>query len=372
MTAAFSPEDFASSDEDLAMVRDQARQWAGKARPVAALRAARERPLQGPRDAALASELAELGWLGALIPADFGGSGLGLDAAVAIMLECGRTLAATPLAAHFAASAMIVRAASEAQKRHWLPGLADGTTIAAVAPPAALAARTGDGLQIALADAGWTLSGRLSLVPEADGADLLLLSAAFEGETILLLAETRTAGVALAPCRLLDARGYADIHFDGVVLPAEARLDGDAGALVDHGAILAAAELAAIAREGFELTLAHLKTREQFGQPLGHFQALQHRAVAMFEAVELLEPVVLAAARAAGAPDGGGLLASTAKALANQTMRLVGRDMIQLHGGMGMTDEHDIGLFLKRGRALELAWGTSAYHQDRYARIMGF
>jgi alkylation response protein AidB-like acyl-CoA dehydrogenase len=203
-------------------------------------------------------------------------------------------------------------------------------------------------------------------------ADLLIVAAREGGEARLFLVRGDAAGVERRPRRMADSRGYADVRFENA--PAEP-LGGPEvlPALLDRAYASLAAEMLGSAAQAFETTLDYLKTRTQFGQLIGGFQALQHRAAQMFVELELARSCVEAALAAAdaGAADLPAL-ASLAKARANDAFHRVSNEMVQMHGGIGMTDEHDAGFYLKRARTAEALFGASAFHRDRYARLMGF
>jgi alkylation response protein AidB-like acyl-CoA dehydrogenase len=179
---------------------------------------------------------------------------------------------------------------------------------------------------------------------------------------------------------MVDSRNSADIGFTNVRVPASALLgaeDGAAAALarvLDVGRIMLAAEMFGMAQEAFETTLNYLKQRQQFGVIIGTFQALKHRAVAMYNEIELSRSVLYAALTALdeGRDADVARLASVGKARLNETLHLVSNEAIQLHGGIGMTDQVDVGLYLKRARVAEAALGTTAFHRDRYASLLGF
>jgi len=232
--------------------------------------------------------------------------------------------------------------------------------------------------------AGWTLSGAKTFVLEGAAADLLVVSARTAGEpgqtegVSLFLVPGGAAGVSRQRLKLADSRGAANIRFDGVQVGPEALL-GPAGggwptleATLDQARVALAAEMLGAATQAFETTLDYLKTRTQFGQLIGSFQALQHRAAKMYTDLELARSAVEAALAAIDAGEDVRELASLAKAKAGEAFHLVSNEMVQMHGGIGMTDEHDAGFYLKRARAAEAAFGSPAYHRDRYARIQGY
>ncbi len=275
---------------------------------------------------------------------------------------------------------------SPAQKDEWLSRLAAGEATAAFAiderphhSPAATA------LRATRTPSGWRLDGRKVFVVDGPSADLLIIVARTEGEPgdaqglSLFLTPAGSAGVERRILSTVDSRPAADIDLHGVELPQEALLGPEAAgsALTEQVLDLAraglAAEMSGAAAQAFDITLDYLKTRSQFGQLIGSFQALQHRAAKMFTALEMTRSCVWAALDAIDEEANDvRALCSLAKAKACDTLHLVSNEMVQMHGGIGMTDAHDAGLYMKRARVAEALYGGAAFHRDRYARLMGF
>jgi alkylation response protein AidB-like acyl-CoA dehydrogenase len=299
-----------------------------------------------------------------------------------VMGAAGRTLPATPLlsTALIGAAALNCLATPTQAARH-LPGLLAGKTIFA------LAADEGphhDPRRIATAarrdGADFVLDGTKSFVLDGHVADMLVVAARTAADGItLFLVPADAPGVQRTRLAMVDSRNAAGIRFAGVRVPAAAMLGGaDAGApaldrLLDAARAGLAAEMLGTATEAFGRTLQYLKDRKQFGVPIGSFQALKHRAALMFAEIEVTRSAVLAAllAQDAGAADAPAL-ASLAKAKANETLHLCSSEAIQMHGGIGMTDEHEIGFFLKRARVAEITLGSTDFHRDRYAALAGY
>jgi alkylation response protein AidB-like acyl-CoA dehydrogenase len=218
---------------------------------------------------------------------------------------------------------------------------------------------------------GGVLNAAKRFVPDGVAADLLVVAAQGPDGPALFLAPTDAAGLQGRPRRLTDSRGWADIELANV--PAEPLGGPDLlGRVLDTAYALSAAEMLGTAGAAFEMTLAYLKTRTQFGQLIGGFQALQHRAAQMFTELQLAQSCVEAALSAADAGSPFSALASLAKARANDALHRVSNETVQMHGGIGMTDEHDAGLYLKRARTAEALYGSSSFHRDRYARLHRF
>ena len=373
--------------EDLTILRDAARNWVSDRAPIAALRRLRDAGAWAKGyDEATWADIVALGWPGVIIPEAFGGSEFGYAALGYVLEELGRTLAASPLHATLAAAGALLIGGAEAQKQHWLPRIAAGEVTAALAvdegphhAPEHIALRAS---QI---DDGYVLNGTKRFAPDAGGAGLVIVAARLAGQAgdtgglILFLVEQGTPGLGVRPLHAVDNRGVADLSFAAVHVGAGQVL-GAAGQgwavlepALDRARATLAAEMLGTAMQAFEVTLDYLKTRTQFGQTIGTFQVLQHRAAKMFTELELTRSAVAAALAAidANAPDVPAL-ASLAKARANDTLHLISNEMVQMHGGIGMTDAFDAGLYLKRARVAEALYGSSAYHRDRYARIGGY
>ena len=368
------------------MLRDAAAGWVRERAPIAALRSLRGRADHAAFDPALFAEMAEMGWTGVVVPEADGGFGLGHAGMGLLAEELGRNLVASPLvgSAVVAASALVLGGTAE-QKARWLPGLVSGEIHAALAvdeglrhDPAAIAfvARQ-DG-------ADWRLEGTKRPVFEATGAGLLLLAARSAGQpgeeagVTLFLCPGDAPGLALSPLDHIDSRVAAVATFDGVRLSGDAVL-GVAGqgfglldAALDRGRAVLAAEMLGSAQQAFDTTVEYLRTRVQFDQPIGSFQALQHRAADLLGELELARSAVRGALAALDAGSGdAALLASLAKAMAGKAFRRAAQEMIQMHGGIGMTDEHDAGLYFKRAQVADLTLGNVAFHRERYARLLG-
>lgn len=370
----------ALNDEQI-MLRDMAREWVQNEAPVSAFRKVRDARSEIGFDPAAFAAMAEMGWMGIIIPETYGGSDFGYRSLGLVLEETGRTLVASPLpASGLAAAAALVLGGSEDQKQRWLPRIASGELVATVAldegprhDPAKIETRaepSGEG--------GWRISGTKAFVAEGDSAGLFILAARTEAGVGLFLVPGDVPGLSRSPRRMADSRSHAEVRLEGVELGGDALLGGEDGAalidqVLDRARVGTAAEMLGMAEQAFQTTLDYLKTRVQFGQTLASFQALQHRMAKLYTEIELMRSVVEAALEAIdrGQSDVP-LLASLAKATANEALHLMSREMIQLHGGIGMTDEHEAGFYLKRARVLENMWGNASFHRERFARLSGF
>ena len=368
--------------EEQTILRDSARAWAKDQAPVGAFRKMRDSGNELGFDRGTFTAISNMGWTGVIIPEAYGGSEFGYRSIGLVLEELGRTLTAAPLiGSAVGAASAIMLGGTDAQKQAWLPGIAEGKVIAALAVDegsrhapetmATVATRTKD---------GYTLSGTKTFVLEGLAADLLVV-AARTGErhgVTLFLVPADTKGITRQRRQLIDSRGYADIVFTDVKLGSDSVLGtADNGSdlldkVLDRARAATAAEAYGVTLQAFETTVEYMKTRVQFGQTIGSFQALQHRAAKLFTDIQMVRGVVDAALEAIDedSPNTAEMV-SLAKTMVNDLINLVSREMIQLHGGIGMTDAHDAGFYLKRARTLEASFGTSAYHRERYARLKG-
>jgi alkylation response protein AidB-like acyl-CoA dehydrogenase len=374
-------------NEEQSMLRDAAKAWVAEKSPVTAFRKLRDSGSADGFDPAAWKEMCEMGWAGILIPEAFGGSGLDMLTMGLVLEETGRTLTASPLlsSAVIATSALLI-AGSEDQKREWLPKLAEGNAIGTLAlDESAHHAPSRVALTAAKDGKGWKLSGKKIFVQDGGAANVFIVAARTSGNpgdaagTTLFLVKADTAGLSRQKLKSVDSRGVANLEFENVTVGADAVLGTvDQGFAVlefvlDRARAGLAAEMLGASVQSFEVTLDYLKTRVQFGQAIGTFQALQHRAAKMFTELELTRSCVEAALvgidkSANDIP----ALASLAKATASELWHLVSNEMVQMHGGIGMTDVHDAGLYLKRARVAEALFGGASFHRDRYATLMGY
>ena len=333
-------------------------------------------------------QMAELGWVGILVPETYGGAGMGL-ADLAVVLEAlGRTLAPEPfLSTVLLAGQLLTRVGSEAQQQTWLPGIVTGDKILTVAYQEARsryelhrvttkAERQGE---------NWLLSGEKIQVLDGNTADGLIVSARTAGAAndhrgiTLFLIPKETPGLTVTRQQRVDNRAVTLVTFDGVKVGPESVVGSPnegvqiLSQIVDRATVGLCAEMLGGMSQIFDDTLAYLKTREQFGVLIGTFQALKHRAARLFMEIELARSSVMAAARAADAGDAEfEALISLAKARCSDTFILAANEDIQMHGGIGMTDEHDAGFYLKCARVAEMTFGDAAWHRDRWARLHGY
>lgn len=365
--------------DETRMVRESALDFFHENSPVTELRRLRDAndPDGFSRD--LWRRMAELGWTGFLVPEDDGGSDFGMMGLAQVMEAAGRTLAATPLmSTALLGASLLALAGSEAQKADYLQPLLAGEHITALAleegtrhaPDAIALTAENDG-------AGYRLNGRKTFVLDGHVADTLIVAArTAHGVTLFLVPGDAAERMRLS---MVDSRNAALVQLRDVRLGPDAVLgpvDGGAGLLtlvLERARAGLAAEMLGGAQEAFDRTLQYLKDRKQFGVAIGSFQALKHRAATMFCEVEMTRSATTAAASALDIQaNDAAVLVALAKYKANETFYLCGNEGIQMHGGIGMTDEHEIGFFMKRSRVAQATFGDSRFCRDRYAALMGY
>lgn len=374
-------------NEDQQQLKDAAHAFIQDKSPVSALRKLRDEENPDGFDRALWAEMVELGWPGIIIPEEFGGSEFGYTGLGVVLQEMGRTLTASPMVSTvlIGASAYML-GASDVRKKAMLPEIAAGKKIVALAleegprhAPYNIATRGGPSVD------GYRISGSKTFVLDGQVADELIVVARESGEPgdrdglTLFLVDAKAPGVKITPTRMADSRNAANITFNGASasgdkIIGEKKKGADVlDAILDRARIGLAAEMLGAIEVAFEMTVEYLKTRQQFGRPIGSFQGLAHRAAEMFCEVELSKSVVLDALSAIDDNrDDIAQAASLAKARLNDTFHLISCEMLQMHGGIGMTDEADIGFYMKRARVAAATFGDSAFHRDRYATLEGY
>ena len=374
-------------NEEQSMLRDSARGLISDKAPVSHLRQLRDAKDATGFSRDLWRAFAEMGFSGLLIPEDFGGSGLGCVEAGVVMEEIGRTLMPSPfLSTAVLAASALSRGGSAAQKSEHLPKIADGSLLAALAIDEGAKHRP---LQTRMAAVrsgnGFKLSGAKAFVVDGHTADLLIVAARTAGAAgerdglTLLLVDPKSKGIETERTAMVDSHNAARIVFSDV----EVNADGVLGE-VDHGGALlegvlnigrsaVASEMVGLSEEVFNRTVGYLKDRKQFGKLIGEFQALQHRAAQLYIEIEITRAAVLKALQTLdGNLDNAGAAVAVAKARAGSTATLAVQEGVQMHGGMGMTDQFDIGFFMKRARVCQELFGDSNFHADQLARMKNY
>jgi alkylation response protein AidB-like acyl-CoA dehydrogenase len=369
--------------EEQSMLRDSARGLISEHAPVSHLRQLRDSGDATGFSRDLWKTFAEMGFAGLLVPEDFGGSGLGCVEAGIVMEEIGRTLMPSPfLSTAVLAASALSRGGSAAQKSLHLPQISDGSLLAALAIDEGTKHRP---LQISLeakrSGNGFRLNGAKAFVVDGHTADLLIVagrSAGIAGERdglTLFLVDPKSRGIATERTAMVDSHNAARIVFDNVEVDADSVLgEVDRGyelleGVLNVGRGAVASEMVGLSEEVFGRTVNYLRERKQFGKAIGEFQALQHRAAQLYIEIEITRAAVLKAQQMLDANfDHAGGAVSVAKARAGSTATLAVQEGVQMHGGMGMTDQFDIGFFMKRARVCQELFGDSNFHADQLAR----
>ncbi len=369
------------------MLRDSARSFLQGSAPIDQLRRLRDDASSDGYDRSTWRSMVELGWAGVLIPEEHGGVAMGHVAAGVIAEEMGRTLTASPfLSTAVMGAVAIANNGSASQRERWLPAIADGSTNVAVAVDEyrshspALVSTT-----VQSSGRDFRISGSKSFVADGHVADLILVSGRTSGDDkdengiSLFLVPRGSAGITIERQMMVDSRNSASVQLDDVMVDADS-LVGKVGSgyamleqVLDAGRACLAAEMLGSAEECLAQTIDYLSTRRQFDRTIGSFQALQHRAAHLFSEIEIGRSAVM---RALQALDAGSkerqLIVSVAKSKVGRVAQLAAQEAIQMHGGIGMTDEINIGLFLKRVRVAEALYGDANFHADKFARMRNY
>jgi alkylation response protein AidB-like acyl-CoA dehydrogenase len=365
--------------EDQSMLRDTARELMAAEGSIAnQLRHWRDKGCSDGFGHALWKQFAELGLTGILVDEADGGLGLGHVEAGIVIEEIGRNLTPSPFL--ITAVAVVEALRGTAQRERWLPGILSGETVAALAldegpkhRPEAIA------MSAERAGNGFRLSGSKQFVVQGASADLIVVAARTEEGLTLFAVEKDARGLEVEGVRLADASIGARLGFGDVEVDADSVIGevGQGEALLHRvlsaGRAGAAAEMVGLASGAMGMTVDYLKQRKQFGRLIGEFQALQHRAAHLYSELEIARAAALKAQQLLDeGSEEAELMVSVAKAKAGRVSTMAVQEGVQMHGGIGMTDEYDIGLYMKRDRVLNELFGDANYHADKVARMKGY
>jgi alkylation response protein AidB-like acyl-CoA dehydrogenase len=373
--------------EEQSMLRDSARGLISDKAPVSHLRQLRDSNDATGFSRELWRAFAEMGFSGLLVPEAFGGSGLGCVEAGVVMEEIGRNLMPSPfLSTAVVAASALSRGGSDAQKSRYLPKIADGSLLAALAIDEGAKHRPLQTRMRAVRSGnGFRLNGDKAFVVDGHAADILIVAARTAGAAgerdglTLFLVDPKAKGMATERTAMVDSHNAARIVFDNVEVDADGVLGevDQGGGLLDgvlnigRGAV--ASEMVGLSEEVFGRTVGYLKERKQFGKLIGEFQALQHRAAQLYIDIEITRAAVLRALQTLdGNFEQAGAAVAVAKARAGSTATLAVQEAVQMHGGMGMTDQFDIGFFMKRARVCQELFGDANFHADQLARMKSY
>ncbi len=369
-------------NEDETMLRDSTQGYFADKAPVAALRQLRDTQDAVGFDRQLWSDMGEMGFAGVLVDEEHGGVDMGFMAAGLIAEQKGANLTASPFFSTSVLAASTLRTAgNQAQRDTYLPRIAGADIVMALAVDEGNK-HNPDAMQTRAEKSGngFKLNGHKAMVVDGHIADQIIVAAKTSDDGIsLFLVNPDTPGLSIERTLMVDYHNAARLELDDVEVDGDAligALDGGGDTLahvLNVGRAIASAELLGASAQAFGNTLDYIKERKQFGKIIGEFQALQHRAAEMYTEMELARSCVYAALSALDSdqPDVPTICAMT-KAKLGEVAKRVGLEGIQMHGGVGMTDEYDIGLYLKRIRVLQELLGDEHYHAHRLARAKGF
>ena len=373
--------------EEQEMLRDSARGFLDEKAPVSALRALRDAQDEIGYSKSLWKEMAEMGWAGILVDEKHGGSEFGFVGAGVLAEEMGRTLTASPfLTTSILGATALQKFANGAQQDEFLPAISSGDLVMALAADeSSKHAPAKTALKASKSGNGFELSGAKTFVADGHVADKIIVAgrtAGAPGEEdgiTLFLVDGASKGLSCERTIMVDSRNAARLNFDKVQVTGEdvlGEVDSGYGALeavLSAGRAGLAAEMSGASQAAFQMTTDYLKERKQFGQIVGTFQALQHRAAHLYSEIELVKSAVLKALQDLDANFGiAGVTCSLAKAKASEVAKLASQEAVQMHGGIGMTDEYDLGFYMKRIRVAQEMFGDFAFHADRIARMRGY
>ena len=376
--------------EDEQLLRDSARHFCQDNAPISVVRRLRDEKSELGYDEAIWRQMIELGWPGMAIAEKYGGFEFGYTGLGLVLEETGRTLASSPLISSVLLGASLLsEAGNEEQKSKLLPQIVAGELRLAVgvdegphhAPSRVACSAVKEGTE-------YILTGTKSFVLDGQTADKLIVSARTSGEPhseggiSLFMLEANAQGLQIQGASMVDSRNAANLVMDQVRVSEDSLLGAEGAGFMaldtalDIARIGVASEMLGSVQEVFQRTVEYLKQREQFGVQIGAFQALQHRAAQMYSEIELCRSAVLGALRCLDDPSATAkdraIMASLAKAKLSEVSETVSNEGIQMHGGIGMTDEFDIGFFLKRARVAQQFLGDASFHRDRYAKLHNF
>ena len=376
--------------EDQQLLKDSAKNFCEQSAPVSVLRSLRDSGDKDGFSRDVWNQMVELGWAGMAVPEAYGGFDFGYGGLGVVLEETGKTLVSSPLIATVLLSATAINElGSEEQKQEFLPRIVAGELLFSLAiDEHTTHAPSRIETTAVKSDSGYVLDGKKTFVLDAHVADKLIVVARTSGSRdsengiSLFIVDAKSEGVNISRTSMVDCRNAGNIEFNKVQLSELALLGSCDEAFaglnktLDIARIGIAAEMLGSIQQVFDLILDFLKQRKQFGVLIGSFQGLQHRAATMYSEIELCKSSVRAALSALDNQESSeseiAELASIAKSKLSEVFFLVSNEGVQMHGGIGMTDEFDIGFYIKRARVAQQFLGDSVFHRDRYATLNGF
>lgn len=380
-------------NEDQELLQDSAKNFVAQNAPLTVLRQLRDTSDDRGFDEKIWAHMIELGWAGIAIEESFGGFNFGHVGLGVVLEETGRTLVSSPLVSSVLLGATAISYfGSDVQKNHLLLKVVKGQLLLALAVDE-LPIHSPNHIESSATkvDGGYKLNGAKTFVLDGHVADKLIVVVRVVKDGVrsqglsLFVVDKKASGLNIQRTSMVDCRNCANLTLTDVHVDEENRLGADIdiedsaskfARVLDIGRIGVASEMLGSMQAAFDLTLTYLKQREQFGVLIGSFQGLQHRAAAMYSEIELCRSAVRGALfeldNMESSDDSVARIASMTKAKVSDVAQLVSNEAIQMHGGIGMTDEYDVGFYIKRARVAQQFLGDALFHRDRYASLNSF
>ena len=373
-------------NEEQVFLKDSAKKFASEKTPTTHFREVRDSEIDNCYDDKIWQEMVSLGWTGILVPEEFGGSNFGVAGISSILEELGRTLTPSPLFSTAVVGVSLIKHASDAVKKDILTKVVqDGLRLCFAIEESNHHDPVKISCEAKKDGSDFIISGEKSFVIDGGFADKVIVACRTSGEEgakdglSLFVLDSDSNGLTITPTKMVDSRNAANMKLENVKVSSDMLIGKEDDAyeiiesVLDISRAAISSEMLGSALQAYEITLDYLKEREQFGSKIGSFQALQHRAAIMFSELELCKSCVIESITSF---DEGGndseRLASLSKAKVGEVFHLISNESVQMHGGIGVTDEYDIGLYLKRARVAEQIFGDSNFHKNRYAELTGY
>ena len=373
-------------NEEQVFLKDSAKKFASEKTPTTHFREVRDSEIDNCYDDKIWQEMVSLGWTGILVPEEFGGSNFGVAGISSILEELGRTLTPSPLFSTAVVGVSLIKHASDAVKKDILTKVVqDGLRLCFAIEESNHHDPVKISCEAKKDGSNYIITGEKSFVIDGGFADKVIVACRSSGEEgakdglSLFVLDSDSKGLSITPTKMVDSRNAANMKFENVKVSSDTLIGKEDDAyeiiesVLDISRAAISSEMLGSALQAYEITLDYLKEREQFGSKIGSFQALQHRAAIMFSELELCKSCVIESITSF---DEGGndseRLASLSKAKVGEVFHLISNESVQMHGGIGVTDEYDIGLYLKRARVAEQIFGDSNFHKNRYAELTGY
>ena len=373
-------------NEEQVFLKDSAKKFASEKTPTTHFREVRDSEIDNCYDDKIWQEMVSLGWTGILVPEEFGGSNFGVAGISSILEELGRTLTPSPLFSTAVVGVSLIKHASDHVKKDILSKVVqDGLRLCFAIEESNHHDPVKISCEAKKDGSNFIISGEKSFVIDGGFADKVIIACRTSREEgtkdglSLFVLDSDSEGLTISPTKMVDSRNAANMKFENVKVSSDMLIGKEDDAyeiiesVLDISRAAISAEMLGSALQAYEITLDYLKEREQFGSKIGSFQALQHRAAIMFSELELCKSCVIESITSF---DEGGndseRLASLSKAKVGEVFHLISNESVQMHGGIGVTDEYDIGLYLKRARVAEQIFGDSNFHKNRYAELTGY